>query len=71
MTVRLAATSDVLVLDVVDDGPGFDLSDAPGGQGRQNMTDRVGAVGGTVRWESTPGLGTRVRAEVPLSKDRP
>jgi signal transduction histidine kinase len=30
------------------------------------MTDRVGAVGGTVRLETRPGAGTVVRAEVPV-----
>jgi signal transduction histidine kinase len=53
-TVRLAvdeATSE-LVLAVADDGPGFEPSPIGGGQGQQNMTDRLGAVGGTVTWTS-------------------
>ena len=31
-----------------------------------NMADRLGAIGGTVRWESALGQGTRVTASVPL-----
>jgi signal transduction histidine kinase len=30
------------------------------------MNDRLGAVGGTLRVESTPGVGTRVAGAVPL-----
>ncbi len=66
VTVRLVGREGLLVLEVVDDGPGFDVAAAAGGQGRQNMTDRVGAVGGAVAVETGPG-GTRVRAEVPVA----
>jgi signal transduction histidine kinase len=55
------------VLEVVDDGPGFDVAAGADGQGRANMTDRVGAVGGAVAVETGPGRGTRVRAEVPVA----
>jgi signal transduction histidine kinase len=54
------------VLEVADDGPGYDAGRESDGQGRQNMTDRVGAVGGTVRIDTVPGRGTLVRAEVPV-----
>lgn len=67
-TVRLRSTGTELLLEVADDGPGFDLDAAADGQGMQNMTDRLGAVGGTLRWESTPGRGTSVCAAVPLRK---
>jgi signal transduction histidine kinase len=66
VTVRLAADAGLLVLEVADDGPGYEPGRASDGQGRQNMTDRVGAVGGTVRLETRPGAGTVVRAEVPV-----
>jgi signal transduction histidine kinase len=65
-TVRLGTTGDTLVLEVEDDGPGYDPGADAAGQGRQNMTDRVGAVGGTVRVDTVPGRGTVVRAEVPV-----
>ena len=29
--------------------------------------DRLGAIGGSVRWESEPGKGTQIRGSVPLS----
>jgi signal transduction histidine kinase len=31
-----------------------------------NMADRLGAIGGTVRWESAVGSGTRILGSVPL-----
>jgi signal transduction histidine kinase len=64
-TVRLAATTTGLVLEVHDDGPGLDAGHVADGQGMQNMTDRLGAVGGSLRWESPPAGGTLVRATVP------
>jgi signal transduction histidine kinase len=30
------------------------------------MADRLGAVGGSVRWDSTPGRGTTVTGSVPV-----
>ena len=30
------------------------------------MAYRLGAIGGTVRWESEPGKGARVNGSVPL-----
>jgi signal transduction histidine kinase len=66
VTVRLGGDAGLLVLEVADDGPGYDAGRQSDGQGRQNMTDRVGAVGGAVRVETTPGAGTVVRAVVPV-----
>lgn len=40
--------------------PGFDAALGGQGYGYMNMADRLGAIGGTVRWESAPGAGTRV-----------
>jgi signal transduction histidine kinase len=56
----------VLRVCVRDDGPGFDPSVVNGGMGRTTMVDRVGALGGTVRWDSAPGKGTAVVVDVPV-----
>lgn len=56
-----------LLFDVADDGAGFDLaSGAQRGHGFVNMTDRVGAIGGTVIVDSAPGKGTRISGRIPL-----
>jgi signal transduction histidine kinase len=70
-TVRLGDTADGLVLEVLDDGPGLAPAAVGAGQGIQNMTDRLGAVGGTLRWESPPGGGTLLRAVVPPVEGTP
>ena len=63
--IRLRCGDGVIAFEVVDQGPGFDPRQASTGQGRQNMVDRVGAVGGLVSWVSQPGRGTTVRGTVP------
>lgn len=73
--VELALADDGgrLRFSVHDDGPGFapapvdDGAGQPGGHGLVNMADRVGAVGGSVRWDSAPGRGTTVVGEVPVA----
>jgi signal transduction histidine kinase len=65
--VRVWEESGGLLFSVSDDGPGFDPVRARGGHGFVNMADRLGAIGGTVRWESQPGQGARVLGSVPLA----
>ena len=64
MTVGVA--DDVLRFEVRDDGPGFDPAAARGGHGYINMSDRLGAMGGTVGWASTPGEGSTNTGANPL-----
>jgi signal transduction histidine kinase len=51
---------------VSDDGPGFDAATARGGHGFVNMADRLGAIGGAVRWDSVPGQGATISGSIPL-----
>jgi signal transduction histidine kinase len=64
--VRLWEESGGLLFSVSDDGPGFDPATAQRGHGYVNMADRLGAIGGTVRWDSEIGKGSQVRGSVPL-----
>jgi signal transduction histidine kinase len=64
--VSLVEEAGGLVFSVVDDGPGYNAEVARRGHGFVNMADRVGAIGGTVRWESQPGHGSRVVGSLPL-----
>ena len=68
--VRVWEESGGLLFSVIDDGPGFDAASARGGHGFTNMADRLGAIGGTVRWESQPGRGAQVIGTVPLIESR-
>jgi two-component system, NarL family, sensor kinase len=59
-----------LVLEVRDDGCGFDPSrPARGHFGLHTMRERAEACGGRLELESAPGRGTTLRAIVPLAED--
>ena len=66
VTIDLWEESGGLLFTVSDDGPGYDAERATKGHGYVNMADRLGAIGGTVRWESEVGRGSVVRGSVPL-----
>jgi signal transduction histidine kinase len=66
VSIRLYTDEDGLHLEVRDDGPGFDVSQAQDGVGLQNMRDRLGAVGGHAEITSHPGQGTLVAATAPI-----
>jgi signal transduction histidine kinase len=63
---RVREEGDALIFTVTDDGKGFDTRSRAQGAGFTNMNDRLGAMGGTLRVESTPGVGTRVTGVIPL-----
>ncbi len=69
--VTVATIGDLAVLDVVDDGVGFDTDAGAarfeGGHiGLRGLTDLVADAGGTVTIESQPGSGTTLHVEVPI-----
>lgn len=65
--VKVWEESGGLLFTVSDDGPGFNRDAVGRGHGLTNMSDRLGAIGGTVRWESESGEGARVWGSIPLS----
>jgi signal transduction histidine kinase len=54
-----------LRVEIVDDGAGG--ADATRGTGLRGLADRVAAVGGSLRFDSPTGAGTRVTAEIPCA----
>jgi GAF domain-containing protein len=62
--VSLARRGNLLVLSIRDDGVGG--ADPVSGTGLVGMSDRLEALGGSVRVESPPGEGTLITAELPL-----
>jgi signal transduction histidine kinase len=64
-TVDLREDGSLVWFAVADTGVGFDARSAAG-RGLASMSDRVGAVGGSLRVDSAPGGGTRVEGIVPL-----
>ena len=67
LTVRLARTTDLLLVEVTDDGVGG--ARVGRGTGLRGLEDRVDAVGGRLRVVSAPGGGTRVVASLPCDPD--
>jgi signal transduction histidine kinase len=54
------------VLEVDDDGRGFDLAAASGtGQGLRNLRERARALGGGAQIHSVPGQGTSIQVAIP------
>jgi PAS domain S-box-containing protein len=64
--VELHAMKRELVLNVGDNGEGFDLKKAGSGLGLLSMRERVSFVGGQFAIASKPGSGTKVTAHVPI-----
>ena len=54
-----------LVLEIDDDGRGFDIETTTWGMGLRNLRERAESLGGMLQVESTPGEGTTVRATFP------
>jgi signal transduction histidine kinase len=62
--MRLHQSDGSLLFEVADDGTGFDPATITGSAGLQNIRDRIGALGGQLRIESSPGKGTRIMGSV-------
>ena len=68
--MRLSQVDGQVQFDVSDDGLGYDAAAMGPSAGLQNMADRIGALGGELQIESTPGAGTTVRGAVPIEVAR-
>jgi PAS domain S-box-containing protein len=65
--VSLRAESGSAVLEIEDDGTGFDITQTRAdGQGLRNLRDRASALGGEMELSSVPRQGTLVRFRIPL-----
>ena len=67
LKVTLAQVGDRVVLEVDDNGRGFDPARqvAAGPHGLTNMEERARAIHGDLKIDSEPGKGTRVRVSIP------
>jgi signal transduction histidine kinase len=62
-TIRVTRRGDAVVIEVADDGVGG--ADSANGSGLRGLTDRVEALGGSLRVTSPAGRGTVLAAELP------
>ena len=65
--IRLRGEEGVVVLEITDDGVGFQTGDAVAGLGLRNMRERAFNVGARLDVESHPGSGTRLVLRMPVA----
>jgi signal transduction histidine kinase len=65
-TVAVRRMNGRVTVEVADDGVGG--ADAAGGSGLRGLADRVAALDGTLSLDSPAGRGTRLQAEIPLTR---
>jgi len=71
--VSVRRDADAALIEVDDDGSGFDPGDVTPGMGLNNLMSRAQSLGGTLDVDSRPGEGTQIRIRLPLpteSRDR-
>ncbi|GAA3101523.1 GAF domain-containing sensor histidine kinase [Pseudonocardia yunnanensis] len=75
--IRLKVSSGTVLLEVSDDGVGFDPASVPesespgsGGYGLSGMLQRAELLGGRLEVDSAPGRGSTLRVRVPLRLPR-
>jgi len=64
--ISLRRDDEAVLLEIVDDGVGYDTSTAVAGLGLRNMRERAFSAGALLDVISTPGGGTRLRMRIPV-----
>jgi signal transduction histidine kinase len=64
--VTLSRSDSAALLEIDDDGSGFDTGAPGSGQGLRNMRERVQGMGGSLEIESGADRGTLLRIRIPL-----
>ncbi len=70
LTLRVDLQGKDLILELKDDGQGFDLGIASTGNGLQNMKDRARRIGGTMAISSIVNNGTTVKYSGTINRTR-
>jgi signal transduction histidine kinase/HAMP domain-containing protein len=65
VSVSLQTAGDRIVVEVWDNGHGFDLNQVDPGMGLQNMRERTSGLGGCFEIASLPTGGAHIRVEIP------
>jgi signal transduction histidine kinase len=67
VNITFSFMEDLFVMDIVDDGLGFEPSKIKNGFGMKTMRDRAEELGGTLTIESEQGIGTAIAVSIPVS----
>lgn len=71
VTLQLMRQEGDVILEIGDDGRGFDVSRAfPGHLGLHSMQERIAKLSGALSIESAPGQGTSIHVRLPLASDK-
>lgn len=65
--ITFSYMEDLFVMDIADDGQGFEPSKIKNGFGMKTMRDRAEELGGTLTIESEQGIGTAIAVSIPIS----
>ena len=69
ISVRLVLDGNTMTIEVMDNGKGFVVGTVVPGEGLANMRARMKEIKGSVVWESTPELGTKVTFRVTIPEE--
>jgi len=64
--VHVSVNGSHLLIDISDDGSGFDTNTNRTGNGLQHMKQRTDSLGGSFIIHSLPGVGTKIHCRIPL-----
>jgi signal transduction histidine kinase/tetratricopeptide (TPR) repeat protein len=65
--ISISLKNDVICLDIIDDGDGFDTSKSKKGIGLKNMASRIEDINGKISFTSQSGNGTIVNVKIPYT----
>ena len=68
-SISLSSKNGSIVMEISDEGKGFDINQPERGQGLRNMYERVQMLGGEMSIDSKPGEGTRITACLKIPSD--
>ncbi len=69
VNITFSFMEDIFVMDIADDGLGFDPSKSKNGFGMKTMRDRAEELNGTLTIESERGNGTAIAVSIPISEE--
>lgn len=69
VNITFSFMEDLFVMDIADDGLGFEPSKIKNGFGMKTMRDRAEELRGTLTIESEQGIGTAIAVSIPISEE--